>query len=412
MTKLIYSIAIISMLSLSVSPLAAQEVAEFNGCQLCPPNHLDCDLCEEEPIDTTTEVGTGFTRIEGTGAAPVVKVKWEMLPRDEWNDTCDDCGQVEAKKVRADDSCKPGAQFDPPGEWGAMKKIYVCAIAMDEDGLSDINAVYSDIFYPEKIALGPGHEDVGCGEQHGYEIQLHRLELEQGYNLFCDDIYNYNYNLPKFNPDYDYEDICAEDGQLLKQTAAVYCKYTELKWEDPAGGYKVQVHAVDNYGKDSEPLYNHFYYRPLTAFETDFTSVPYGNVKLNTPKKIPGDLTWNADKTGPASVRNVGNTRLRMTVWQDDMGLGKTVNGSEWWNVKYDARVGSYAEYAIYDPYQTTVLDVPLELSQMNEMDFSIRISKFPLGTGDNGVYSGQMVLGAVRAPFLQCCGIGAKCED
>ena len=148
----------------------------------------------------------------------------------------------------------------------------------------------------------------------------------------------YNYHLPTFNAGYDYDEICAPDGELMKETAKVYCKHTFLKWEDPAGDYRVQVHAADKFGVDSVPLNNTFYYRPLTAFETDFTSVAYGDVKLDTHKIINGDLTFGtSDKP---TVRNVGNTRLQMTVWQDDMGLGKTINGDEWWNVSWDARVG------------------------------------------------------------------------
>ena len=393
MKKALYTLTIFSLFALSIAPALA---VETDGC--------GDGTCVDLPGTATSSVSTGFQRSIGGGDNPIIKAKWEMLPWEGWNETCDDCGDVSG--MIADDSCEPGAQFAPTGEWDTYKEIYVCAIATDPDGVSDIDAVYADVFYPENIALGPMHSnDEGCGEQHGYEIELQVMDKEAGYDLFCDNIYNDNYNLPTFNEGYNYEEICAQDGELMKETAYVYCKYTHLKWEDPAGDYRVQVHAADVAGLDSVRLENYFEYLPLTAFEVDFTSVNYDNVKLNTHKIINGDLTWgpNADKDILPSVRNVGNTRLVMTVWQDDMGLGQTVNGDQWWNVQWDARVGSDAEFAVFDPFVTTELETPLELSQMNEMDFSILVKKFPLDTGLDGFYDGQMVLGAVDTDFLEC---------
>ncbi len=392
MKKFIYLFAMVALTVLSVAPALAV-ATDGSGCT--------GDVCNGTPDPVTVDIETGFTRSEGGGDAPIVKAKWEMLPQGEWNYVCDDCDVQSESRILADDSCRAGAQFMPTGEWDTNKEIYVCAIATDPDGVSDINAVYADIFYPEGIALGPGHDDNGCGEQHGLEIELQELPKMEGYNLFCGGIYSHNSNLPTFSEGYDFEEICANDGELMKETAKVYCKYTQLKWEDPAGFYRVQVHAVDMAGVDSEPLMNYFEYLPLTAFETDFDSVNYGNVKLNTHKIVNGDLTFGtADKP---TVRNVGNTRLNMTVWQDDMGLGQTENGEVWWNVQWDARVGSMAEFSVYDPFETTTLMDTLELSSWDEMDFSILVKKFPLNTGKNGVYSGDMTLGAVYAPFLTC---------
>ncbi len=348
MKKAIYGFAILAMLSFLIAPVS-QAVATANGSG-----------------DTQT-VTTEFTRSSAGGDAPIIKVKWEM------NKNYSD---IDLTSPLDDDADEVGAQFMPPGAWGAEKNIWVCAIATDPDGVDDINAVYADIYYPTDIALGPGHEDDGCGQQHGLEIELLELDKDTGYNLFCNNIRNNQPELPTFNPDYNYDEICAQDGELMKETAKVYCKYTNLKWEDPAGDYKVVVHAADKAGLDSQPLVNYFEYLPLTAFEIDFDNVDYGNVKLNTHKIINGNLTWG---DGIPSVRNIGNTRLNMTVSQDDMGLGQTTNGDTWWNVQWDARVGSEAQFKVYDPYQTVVLDDTLELSQMNEMDFSILVKKFPL---------------------------------
>ncbi|MDP3882698.1 MAG: hypothetical protein Q8Q48_01445, partial [Candidatus Staskawiczbacteria bacterium] len=120
----------------------------------------------------------------------------------------------------------------------------------------------------------------------------------------------------------------------------------------------------------------------------------------NTHKIISGDKTWNALNQGKASVRNVGNTRLKLRVMQDDMGLGKT-DGN--WNVKYDARVGSAASYAVYNPEVTKTLNDPLDLSELDEMDFSIDISKFP-PTHVGNSYTGTMTLTAGFTPHLTTC--------
>lgn len=81
------------------------------------------------------------------------------------------------------------------------------------------------------------------------------------------------------------------------------------------------------------------------------------------------------------------------------MGLGKT-GGS--WNVRYDGRLGSSAAYKNYWPESDTILNDPLNLSETNEMDFSIDISKFP-PTHDGDNYLGNMVLSAEKAPHLVC---------
>ncbi len=332
-------------------------------------------------------VSTGLMRDTSGGAAPIVKAKWEANV-DRFTDASDDAG----------------AQFMPSGQYQVNKTIAMCAVVTDPDGLADIDNVYADVFYPEGIALGDSHvalEDqsgLGCGE-FMQEDTLTRLDKQEGIDLFCDSVRNQNNNLPTFNTDYDYDEICGLEGELWKDTAAVYCGTKDISYEDPSGDYEVWAVAQDGNGLQ-DVLENHFTYLPLTAFEADFDSVDYGNVRLNTHKIISGDLTWDALNQGKASVRNVGNTRLAMKVWQDDMGFGKT-DGN--WNVKYDARVGSLAPYANYRPEVTRRLNDELDLSELDEMDFSIDVSKFP-PTHECDSYVGTMTLSAVSVPHLTCC--------
>lgn len=332
-------------------------------------------------IDTTLERGTGG------GISPIVKAKWEM-----W-----DTGK--------DDAIDEGAQLLPSGKYGVAKNYKVCGIVTDPDGVADIDAVYADVFYPTTVALGPDHaaDRQGCGQIVQTECEMKPLAKLTGIDLFCNKIRNLNTNLPTFATvgqiTYNYDEICKADGELQKETAYVYCCDRALSYEDPSGDYRTLVLAQDKAGNDSNYLTNYFQYLPVTAFETDFTGIKYGAVRLNTEKIINGDLTWDALDTGLSSVRNVGNTRLAMTVAQDDMGLGMT--GSVY-NVSYKGRVGNVlADWTKYVPNAQTTLKSELNLSQTDEMDFGITITKFPPET--LSTYKGVMTLGAVGAAHLPC---------
>ncbi|MEK7653401.1 MAG: hypothetical protein AAB358_02905 [Patescibacteria group bacterium] len=357
MKKTIYLMVIVSLFAFSIAPALAD-----------------------------VNVNTGLTADTSGGANPIVKAKWEANV-DRYTDTLPDAG----------------AQLMPSGQYQVNKTISICAVVTDPDGLDDIINVYADVFYPDNIDLGPSHVALpdqsgdGCGE-FMQEDSLARLSKSVGIELFCNKVRNSNNNLPTFNSGYNYDEICGEEGELQKDTAAVYCGQKDISYEDPSGNYVVWAIGQDQVGLQGI-LRNFFTYLPLTAFETDFTQVTYGNVRLNTHKIISGDLTWNALNQGGATVRNVGNTRLTMQVWQDDMGLGRT---DGLWNVTYDARVGSYSTYAKYDPETTTPLDDDLDLSELDEMDFSIDISKFP-PTHPSDSYTGAMTLSAVYAPHLTC---------
>ncbi len=419
-------------------------------------------------------VNTDLQRGDGGGNNPVVKAKWEMLPWDS------DGGFANSRFSSDIADHKPdttGAQFLPTGQWGdrtvdgdqGERDYEVCGIVEDPDGLSDIDRVFTDVYYPDDVAYHPapgtdktlGGEEAGatkpskdttntvlgesrdvsgdgssegydygenaCGVQVGDENELDRLGKQEGRELFCDVIRNHNENLPSIYEGHDWGSICGDTGQLAKEEAAVYCADKSLEWEDPAGQYRVEVLAQDKAGQVSwtesnrdsahlsndnsanDPIngpdewdsgeinFNFFDYLPLTAFETDFSSVDYGSVKLNTHKRISGDKTFDTGD-GLPTVRNTGNTRLYMGVEQDDMGLG-TTDGQ--WNVQYDARVGSNENHwRYYQPDEHQWLEDIVDLSEEEEMDFSVEIYKFP-DTDAN--WGGEMTLDAKPAPFRQC---------
>jgi len=350
-------------------------------------------------------VSTGLTRDTSGGAAPIVKAKWEAYGAD-----LQGTGTPYAvTEFYHDQAITAGAQFIPSGKYGVNTKIALCSVVTDPDGLADITtapgAVYGDVFYPENVELGmshvnlPSQSGLGCGALM-QEDKLTKLSKDDGLALFCSSVRNSNNNLVTFKTGYNYDEICALDGELQKETAAVYCTTKDLSYEDPSGVYKVWAVAQDKVGLQGQ-LENTFTYMPVTAFETDFTSITYGNVRLATEKIISGDLTWDSVlNQGRASVRNVGNTRLAMRVQQNDMGFGMTDSA---YNVAYKARVGSGATWASYAPFASAkVLADELDLSELDEMDFSIIVSKFP-PTHVGDIYNGDMTLSAVSKAHLAC---------
>lgn len=351
-------------------------------------------------------VNTGLDRGAGGGTAPIIKAKWEM----------------KTGTQGVDDSTNAGAQFLAPGVWDSSMYYTVCAVATDPNGAADIDGVYADIYYPSGKAIhdkvpstdfhrdtAGGTNDKGVGGCSAFieENTLIKMSKADGYNLFCNSIKNSNSNLPTFASPYTYSEICNPDGELMKEEAFVYCDTKTLKWEDPAGSYKVEVFAQDKAGNNSTKLVNNYEYLPLTSFAKDFTGVSYGQVLLGIDKKISGDLNFEVSGVSAnPTIRNLGNTRLYMKVAQDDMGLGQS---SGVWNVQYDARVGNHeADWTIYSPFgykgtspgTYTQLEDILDLSETEEMDFSILVKKWP-DTLTN--YSGNMWLDAAYAPFRIC---------
>ena len=351
-------------------------------------------------------ISTGLTRGAGGGQAPIVKVKWEM-------------NAPYASLLGTDDDKSAGAQFSAPGNWGAKKNYSVCAVVTDPNGADDIYGVYADIYYPsnkvthkysDRFGAVPS-ESVdnptgGCGA-FIEENTLKKLSKTDGYNLICNTIRTNNYNLPTWAEGYNYDEICKADGELMKEEAYVYCDDKYLLWEEPAGLYTVKVFALDKAGNTGARLSNNFEYLPYTGFEKDFTGVSYGEVLLNTHKKIAGDLSFGtADRP---TVRNTGNTRTQLSVAQDDMGLGQS---SGEWNVQFDGRIGNAeGDWAVYNPFNYKGTGAPvagqfkplleiLDLSETEEADFSILVKKWP---DTNTSYNGSMWLSASPASDLVC---------
>ncbi|MFA6096622.1 MAG: hypothetical protein WC788_03285 [Candidatus Paceibacterota bacterium] len=292
-----------------------------------------------------------------------------------------------------------GAQFMPSGRYGINKSIAFCAIVENSDAAG---AVYADVYYPVGVALGSsytslqGRSGLGCGKIM-QEQGLLRINKESGIELFCNKIRNTNNNLPSFGAGYDYGIACNNEGSLMKETAAVYCGLRDISYGDPSGDYIVRT-VADQPNGTSSTIEDMFTYFPVTAFETDFDSIDYGKVKLNSKKVISGDAIFDITTINKPTVRNVGNTRLTMRIVEDDIGLGKTY---EDWNVRFDARVGNVSAFTIFEPNTPTLLNDSLGLLDTENIDFSVNIFRFPESVRER--LGGSMMLSAEAAPHLAC---------
>jgi len=338
-------------------------------------------------------IDTSLTQDASGGIAPKVIVSWVARGNDKDED---------AINFYRDDSLDKYSQILPSGEHNVHTKIAMCAIVESEYGVGYINNVYADVFYPgvklgsSHIAL-PNQSGDGCGQFMQQDL-LVKLGKQDGIDLFCFNVQQDNNNLPYWNSSDTYETLCGTTGKLYKDEALVYCGTKEISYEDPAGYYPITTLVQDNDSQSGTHSHG-FTYLPVAAFEVDFSNVNYGNVKLNINKIISGDLNFLPSTDSKPSIRNTGNVRLAVNVWQDDMNLGKTSGN---WNVSYGARIGHEVSFTTYVPEETKSILDELDLSELNEMDFSVLINKFPYPEPTGG-FIGTMQLGATQAEFVPC---------
>lgn len=393
------------------------------------------------PSDTES-VGTSLTRGTGSGSlAPVIKAKWEM--KDHVIFGTDGTVTNLAQLGHDDDEIAPYTQIAPSGIYLDEVEYSVCAVVTDQ-GVenSNISSVAArEIYYPDGIAFhanpafpdavngGPAAGSVtpqgepasgydigleGCGTDMtgADEVGFTRLTKEDGYALFCENIKEGNTNLPWFyatptGATYDYNEICAPDGELMENHAFVYCGNTSLYYEDPAGDYEVVVKAQTKDGQ-TDVESNILEYLPMQSFDVDFhDGINYGKIVTTGQWYGAGDgITASGDKTFGSvrpTLRNLGNVRLYIGVQQDDMKFG-TTNGTP--NIKYRARIGNNdADWFEYYPNYTgniAWLEDILDLSEDEKIDFNVKISQWPSA---ETAWSGNMILTSQQAEFRHCAG-------
>lgn len=344
------------------------------------------------PTGAALAINTALTQDASGGTAPRVLVSW--VARGD---------QYAPVNYYHDDSGDAGSQILPSGEKDVHTTIAMCAVVESDYGIPYIDNVYADVYYPN-VELGASHEELqnqsgdGCGMFMQQDLLI-ELTKQEGIDLFCTNVQNLNNDLPVWNSPESYTTLCGSTGKLYKEEAVVYCGTKTISYEDPAGDYPITTLAQDQNGQSGIHEYS-FEYLPVQAFDVDFSSVSYGPVKLNVNKIVSGDVTFSSMDYDKATIRNTGNVRLAINVYQDDMNLGKTSGN---WNVSYGARIGHEVGFTTYSPETTTPISDELDLSETNEMDFSVLVNKFPYPTPTAG-FVGTMTLSSSQAAFTVCC--------
>jgi hypothetical protein len=379
------------------------------------------------PID----VGTGVDVSGGTTTPPIVKCKWEQDITTDLED-----GDILHQT--------PGAQFLPPAVFGGTKVIQYWAVVTDPEGVSTVKTVSAEVYHPAgPPENGSKKYQVIMEKVSKFDVGLPAYRAARAAGLV---MYGPGYGgaspyeppcmipnptdptLPPIPVDQVIdpatgEIICTDDiwYELDKCTAEVYMGWELIDYHQPAGDYRVVVDACDNgnawAGQATPPtdLENYFTYLPVAAFEIDFNSLTYGTVSVCNEKWVAGDTVFQnpypdaAPVPNPASVRNIGNVDIQLTVEQTDMGFGYSGTpptaysgqvppavGASNWNVVFDARLGSDPANAMYyDPEVEVTLPNKLPLCNTEELDFSIHIIKSTSGSHD-----GTLTIGCVKVPF------------
>lgn len=346
-------------------------------------------------------VTTGVNVTGGTTTPPIIKAKWER--------------DLTASREDGDPSHLVfGSQFLPSGQFEVDKLVEYWVIATDPEGVNQITQVVVDVYHPG------GPPENGSWK---YQLILTRVDkVSVGIPAYID---ARDKDMVWFNSQpIQYTDAEVWD-ELDKSTAQVYMASAPLSYHQPAGDYTVVADAYDGGKWASEggtSLRNSFLYKPVGGMEVDFNALGYGDIAVSTEKWISGNVVWDtpigaAPAPNRATVRNIGNTDLQITVRQSDMGFsysglppataysGPTaptnINTTpaaylSSWNVVFDARLGSFAGNAMYyDPNVTVTLPNKLPLCNTDELDFSIHIYKSVAGG-----HAGTMTLGYVVVPF------------
>lgn len=341
-------------------------------------------LATANPGDITTNlhVITAGEELDGN-VAPIVKVKWE---EEEVNDATWESGDPS--------HLTHGSQFNPPLQNLAKKSINVCAIVTDPQGLGTIATVKAEVDGPDCGGKTP----YWLYEMGGHDANLHTAPVYNPDTQAAAAIARFqeadNKGLTQYKTGYDYAEVYNE---LLNGHAAVYCGPFQIDYEDPAGTYVVNVKAQDTLNA-TEILTNTFYYVPMAGFVTDFSNVNYGSVQLMQEAQVYGDFDLATTNNKP-TVKSIGNTRMKLSIWQDKMGLPLDTD------VVYAARVGDTNHTKVaYNPYETKDLLTEFALSEIQKMDFWVTVRQ----TGASQDYSGAMTLSATPLGFMEtgCWGI------
>ena len=340
----------------------------------------------EEELPLSFDILTSVVR-DSVFQGPKIIALWQMLSVTE-----------EGKYLGRDDSMDSGVQILPSGQFEIDKEIAICTVVANESDVDDL--VSAMLNYPKNIAYSTDDYSRGCGVEFD-QVNLSKVDKLEANDLICNSLRLNNNSLLNWGEDsdenytYGYEQLCGYEGFLATQKANLYCATSSLAYDDPAGEYEIEIVAESR--GESDFMVNKLKYLELTNYEKDFDDIQYGMVTQNKVKYLHGDLDWN---NGDApTIRNTGNTRLQLKIWQNDFNLGKT---NDIWNVSYKARIGRESLYLSYSPEATTTIDNILGLGDIVNIDLAILINNFP-ENDDQISFFGKMTMLAEKIPELIC---------
>jgi len=316
-------------------------------------------------VNTSVAISTG-------GNPPTIKAKWEQDLTASLED-----GDP-AHNISNQPGVGPNAQFLPPCVYQGKKPYRLYSVVTDPEEGGDVLSASADVYHPDG----------------SFKYQIMQTKLDTPASLAAFDA-AWAAKLVTNNTLYTIADIRHE---IEQGTAKVWVGEAELDYEQQSGNYTVMATAQDHNSNTAPPLTNYFTYVPTNCFDIDFTSIDFGAVTVGTPKKINGDTIWQVPGPAPtpngATVRNIGNTNLKVTLNFSDMGFGYSgVAPNLTSNVQFDANLGLTGVNIIFDPFTTVTLPDVLNHSSQNKLDLSIHVKK---GTG---THTGTMTIGSVWAP-------------
>jgi hypothetical protein len=365
------------------------------------------------PALADSSVGTYVTVSSSNGTAPAVLALWAH----------DGGNAAGSSAYESADMVVPhgtlGIQIMPTQGYQVTHDITFVAIVTDANGASNLTHVYADVTNPDG--------------SFKFEVELTRVATDDSAVVAFDAAAAANMvaiNTAITDPGHNNDAVTKGeiDIALNQQTAYKYWGTYHFDNCQLAGTYGITINAlntqtlVGSYSVDTAgaAIQNWFQWMPLVAADFDFSYVNYGSVTMGLHKEKPGDNIWNgsANDGSPATMRNIGNTYIFMTVKEDDMGLGATqIDGVNTWNLNYDARLGDgdvttsglvtgYITYvpttvkvggtnAVLNAASGTPTYQILNLCSQVKVDFSIQVNK-DLTPGTQK--SGTMILGASNA--------------
>ena len=290
-----------------------------------------------------------------------------------------------------DDLTVPLSQVTPiPGQ---SKNVTYHAVV--KKGTGAIDSVWTEVYHPDGT--------------YKYEVPLTIVEDEDTAvglweNISGSNIDAVTFNMPYyealFGSDVTQEEMIMDVLNELQEFDHLYMGDAPLSYCQPAGWYTVAAIAHDNSYGWCDPLWNHFWYVPFAAFETDFSHINWGTIQVGQTAWVGGD--YSMDTPTQPTIRNIGNCPIDFNITNDDMGFGWFDLGDQW-NVFYDVRLGNSVTPAQYEPMPayghpgdegTDIPGGPIPLCTEEKIDFSIHIRKH---TEDSG--TGYMWLTAYINP-------------